>query len=87
MTRDSYGIKPCFDSCKQGRYCRGICDGFKLHMDKFGESKYINNTYCKQCDKWFPKKDILMIGIYRRCSCCHMKVRIKRWSSKGSRGK
>ena len=67
--------------------CDGYCDNFKLDMKAFGESKYLNNYFCKTCNKWFPKSEVFMTGIYHRCPCCHMKARTKRWSSRGPRNK
>ena len=67
--------------------CKGICVNYTASLKKLGVKKYADNNYCKQCDKWMSHKDVLLMGIYHRCPCCHMKVRTKRWSSKGSRNK
>lgn len=70
-----------YQGCKQGKFCKGLCDDFKLDMRSKGEKKYVNNARCTYCSKWVPRDEVIMIGIYHRCPCCHMKVRTKRWTN------
>lgn len=74
-------LKPVYDSCKQGKFCRDKCGGLRAKLNKKGGKKYDTCARCSYCTTWMKLEDVVIVGIYHRCPCCNMRVRTKRQSS------
>ena len=71
-----------FQAVKQGRFCKGKCDNYRMVLNTKGGKKYETNARCTCCSVWMPKEMVVMSGIYYRCPCCNQKVRRKTWKNK-----
>lgn len=80
-------LNPIYDRCKQGKFCRGKCNGLRAKLNKRGGKKYDTCARCTCCSAWMKIEDIVKVGIYNRCPCCNMKVRTKRFTSLSTKEK
>ena len=65
----------------QGQYCKGLCVNYHCVLAKKGEKKYLNNVRCTYCGKYMPSNMVIIVKNHKRCPCCNMKVRTKRFHS------
>ena len=65
-------LTPVYDTCKQGKFCKGKCDRISINRPCVPDP-YKEYCMCRRCNVWM-KKSIL---IKERCPCCNFRPKMK----------
>ena len=68
-------LTPVYDTCKQGKFCKGICDS--LAKCRPYRKPYDEHCYCRNCHVWMQLAALLIINNRQVCACCKRRPKMK----------